>query len=76
MILQYYSSKESNSPSGNYYWNSVPGLPSGVSLRIPEKAICVTISLDDPNRVRFRCRQVVTLLHHPPPCSNWVHYCT
>jgi hypothetical protein len=34
---------------------------------MPEKTISVSISLDEPKRVVLRERQVVTLLHHPPP---------
>lgn len=50
-----------------YIYIYVPGLNLAPLLRIPEKASCLTICLEEPNRLVLRARQVVTLLHHPPP---------
>lgn len=48
----------------------VPGLNLRLLLSIPEKAISLAICLDEPSRVFLRARQVVTLLHHPPPFNE------
>ena len=44
-----------------------PGLKLALLLRIPENASSLGIALEEPKRVFLRARQVVTLLHHPPP---------
>ena len=48
--------------------DSLPGLNAWTLLKIPEKASIFTICFEEPKRVFLRERQVVTLLHHPPPC--------
>jgi len=46
---------------------ATPGLNGRLLFIIPEKAICCPISFDEPKWVFLRERQLVTLLHHPPP---------